>query len=953
MQAKSVFTLLATSSLGLVFPWSDNQATALSPMALTLALLLMFTATLAFALAWLLQMKNRKTKYLQDQLLAQRSLCQEALNALPLPIALHGMNGQPAIVNASGRSVPGALEAIMAVIGGADFAAKKPALLQGQTSQHALEYTGADGDVHPAHAWIRTIFDQHGQVQGYASSLLDITAFRDAEREAKASERSLDELARRIPVVVLTLLLDAGNARHLTFATGNMKALFNADLRDLKDTDGSLRTAALRDCIHPEDWSAFEQLIAPATTDPQTRDLDFRTFGQHGLRWIHATLAPTQQADGTSRLMGYFIDTTELNLRNEALRVARDVAERASKAKGDFLAIMSHEIRTPMNGLIGMLELFGHTPINQEQRELLQAVGDSAGNLLQILNDILDFSKLEAGDVRLDLTAFDPRLWMDHVAGVMTAAAHKKGLDIHFSTDASVAGQLRGDGLRLGQVLLNLLSNAIKFTDRGGVSARLVALGDSGSHQRLCLSVSDTGIGIESDKQAALFKPFAQAEAWTSRRYGGTGLGLAICHHLVQLMEGSIELISEVDAGTTVNVEVRLPVGERAIEAPGALHGRHAVVRLESTETTATLGAYLHAAGMTVEQVDPSQPMREGMAASLLFVDVTDVVSQTQINAHVVAVTTQPLVPAGMQWKDERILLSANPLKWQSTLRASMAALELDDPAGRRSLQDDSGGTQPLAVMPFVQSTDAGLPVHHGHILVAEDHPISQQLIRRQLGLLGLSCDVVDNGRDAYEALTGGDYALLLTDCNMPQMSGYELARAWRAHEDTTGAPHRLPLIAMTANALSGQTARAREAGMSDVLSKPLQLLALSQKLAQWLPGPTPLRASADAPTGSRGVKDTATQAELEQLFTTTSLGDLQDLRACLAAADAPAATQVLHRLLGALPLFADGDLLEQGRQLFEALQAEGGKQALPGLNGFMQRTEELLSTLNRSRLIL
>ncbi len=953
MQRESAFTLLAASSFGLVFPGIDNQATPVSPMALILATLLMLTSMLAFALTWLLQVKTRKAKCLQDQLLAQHSLCQQALNALPLPIALHGMNGQPVIVNDTGRSIPGALEAIMAVIRSDAFAAKKPALLQGHTSQHVVEYTTDDGIAHPAHAWIRTVVDQHGQAQGYASVLLDITAFRDAEREAKITELSLDELARRIPVVVLTLHLDTDNARHLTFATGNMKALFNADLRDLTDTDGSLRTATLRDCIHPEDWPAFEQLIAPATGDAQTRDLDFRAFGQNGLRWIHATLAPTRQADGASRLMGYFVDTTELNLRNEALRIARDVAERASKAKGDFLAIMSHEIRTPMNGLIGMLELFGHTPINQEQRELLGAVEDSASTLLQILNDILDFSKLEAGDVRLDVTAFDPRLWMDHVVGVMTSAARKKGIDFRLSTDASVAGQLRGDSLRLGQVLLNLLSNAIKFTDRGSVSARLVTLGDSGSHQRLRLSVTDTGIGIEKDKQATLFKPFTQAETWTSRRYGGTGLGLAICSHLVQLMEGSIELISDVDAGTTVKMDLRLPVGERAIEAPSALHGRHAIVRLDSTETAATLGDYLHAAGMTVEQVNPSQPLREGMAASLLFVDVADVASPAQINAHIVAVTAEPLAHAGVRWNDERILLSANPLKWQSTLRASMAALELDGPAERQQLHDDTGGSQPLASTQFLQRAHAGLSIHRGHILVAEDHPVSQQLIQRQLSLLGLSCDVVDNGRDAYEALTGGGYALLLTDCNMPQMSGYDLARAWRAHEDTTGAPHRLPMLAMTANALSRETARAREAGMSDVLSKPLQLLVLSQKLEQWLPGQTPLSASVDASTGTGGVKDMATHTELQQLFTTISLNDLQDLRACWAGADAAAAAQVLHRLLGALTLFADGDLLEQGRQLFEALQVEGGEHALAGLADFVQRTDELLSKLDRSRLAL
>jgi signal transduction histidine kinase/CheY-like chemotaxis protein len=949
MQAESVFPSPAASVFGLVFLGIDNQANAASPITLILASLLMLTAVLAFVLAWLLQAKTRQTEHLQAQLLAQRSLCQEALNALPLPIALHDMSGEPTIVNDTSRENPGALEAVMAIMHSGEFAAEKPALLQGQTIQRAIDYTADDGVAHPAHVWIRTVVNLHGQAQGYASSLFDTTAFRDAERQAKRTELSLEELAQRIPVVVLTMLVDTDNARHLTFVTGNTKALFSADVRDLTDAQGLLRTETLHDRIHPVDWPAFEQLIAPATVDAQTRMLDFRAFGQNGLRWIHATLAPTRQADGSSRLMGYFVDTTELNLRNEALRIARDVAERASKAKADFLATMSHEIRTPMNGLIGMLELLGHTPINLEQRELLRAVEDSAGSLLQILNDILDFSKLEAGDLRLDVSAFEARLWMDRAVSVMAAAARKKGIDLRVSTEASVAGQLRGDSLRLRQILLNLLSNAIKFTDQGSVTARLVVLGDTGSHQHLCLSVTDTGIGIEKAKQAQLFKPFTQAETWTSRRYGGTGLGLAICSQLVQLMEGTIELISDVDAGTTVKVDLRLPVDVRATAAPSVLHGRHAIVRLESSETAATLGDYLRASGMTVEQVDPSQPLREGMAASLLFVASGDVESPAQISAHVVAVTEEPLAPVGVQWRDERVLLSANPLTWQSTLRASMAALELEDPAAWQNLHLDTSGSQALASTQLLQSSHLALPTHRGHILVAEDHPVSQQLIRRQLTLLGLSCDVVDNGRDAYEALTGGGYALLLTDCNMPQMSGHELARAWRAQEDTQGALHRLPILAMTANALSGETTRAQQAGMSDVLSKPLQLLALSQKLEQWLPEQMPTASGVEHLTGTGVANGTATHAELRQLFTTISLSDLQDLLACAARSDAPAAAQVLHRLLGALPLFDEGDLLEQGRQLFETLQSEGGEQAIPELAGFAQRMEQLLSRLARA----
>ncbi|HEV2680524.1 MAG TPA: ATP-binding protein [Rhodanobacter sp.] len=611
-------------------------------------------------------------------------------------------------------------------------------------------------------------------------------------------------------------------------------------------------------------------------------------------------------------------------------------------------------MRTPMNGVIGMLELLGRTPINAEQRELLRAVEDSADVLLQVLNDILDFSKLEAGDLRLDETLFDPRVLIDNVVSVMAARAQSKGLDVHLAIDATVAGALRGDGVRLRQILLNLLSNATKFTERGSIAVRMVVLGDDGTYQHLRISVADTGIGIPKDKQATLFNPFTQAEASTSRRYGGTGLGLAICRHLAQLMEGSVELSSEPGLGTTVGFEVRLPVARREAAAPSGLHGRHAVVRISSAETAAALSEHLKSLGMTVEQATPPQPLRQGMAASLLFVDPTDTDSETQISAHVVAVTEDPLPSTGIERRDERLFLSANPLKWQALVRACLAALELRDniTLENTSLVPSGAMTEVDSSLP---SSLTDLPTHRGHILVAEDHPVSQKLILRQLALLGLSCDVVDNGRDAFEALSGNEYALLLTDCNMPLMSGYELATAWRQHEAETGSQRRLPIIAMTANAMAGEAVRVRGAGMDDTLSKPLQLLQLSQKISQWLPEQSaslsayvPLPHDSAYLAGLTGGNDeSGLHAEMVQAFSSASRDDLLELRRCVESGDTAAASLSLHRLLGALQLFNDGMLLDQGRQLLEALHDGPAEEALSQLPGFAQEVEALLSNLN------
>ncbi|SFS00872.1 Signal transduction histidine kinase [Dyella sp. OK004] len=930
--------------------WVDNQAIPVSATTLMLAALLILVAVAALGLAWLLQAQASKTKRLQAELLAQRTWSKSAMDALPALVLMHGPDGDVLDTNIYGRQHPAAAEAMLAAVKSNELTVAH----DGEPQPYEIDYTDDDGMPRQGMLWNQPLLAVSGERTGSISFLFDITAFRDAEQAARVTERGLREIVQRVPVAVFSILKDTHGIRHVTFAAGDIRALFGLELTDLLDTGDVLQERPLQGRIHPDDVAAFGRLISPVTTDLKPRSLDFRAFGREGLRWIHGTLTPQALPDGSLRLIGYFIDTTELNARNEALRIARDVAERASKAKADFLATMSHEIRTPMNGVIGMLELLGRTPVNAEQRELLRAVEDSASVLLQILNDILDFSKLEAGDLRLDETPFDPRVLVDNVVSVMASRAQAKGLGVHVAIDATVAGSLLGDSVRLRQILLNLLSNATKFTERGSIAVRVVVLADDGAQQHLRVSVSDTGIGIPREKQATLFNPFTQAEASTSRRYGGTGLGLAICRHLVQLMEGSVELSSEPGRGTTVGFEVRLPVERREAAAPPGLRGRHAVVRLGSTDTGTALSEHLKSLSMTVELADSTVPLREGMAASLLFVEPADTDSETRISAHVVAVTDEPLLSTGIELRQDRLFLSANPLKWQSLVRACLNALELRDDVA------ETPGSHPSSEMTVTDadplpSSLADLPTHRGHVLVAEDHPVSQKLILRQLAILGLSCDVVDNGRDAFEALSGSDYAMLLTDCNMPLMSGYELATAWRKHEAENRNPRRLPIIAMTANALAGEAVRVRNAGMDDVLSKPLQLLPLSQKISQWLPE-QPASAS-PPPSGLQdlglltglvgGDEAPGLYDKMLQAFSSASHDDLLELRHCVESGDTAAAALSLHRLLGALQLFSNGALLDQGRRLLEALHSGQARETLPHLPGFAQDVELLLSNLN------
>jgi signal transduction histidine kinase/CheY-like chemotaxis protein len=927
----------------LALAWIDNQAMPVTGATLMLAALLIVVAAAAMALAWRLQRQAERLRRTEAELAAQRAFSQGTLDAVALPILTLSPEGDVTAANGEAERHPAAMEAM------------RTALRDRADGPWPVEIAYAeDGAERQALLWKQPV-GPDGSAGGALAMAYDITAFRAAEREARATDQGLRDAVRHVPVVLLSLLGDAQDARRVTFSAGDVRALFGLDAEVLLD-DGVLQERPLKERIHPDDVEAFLHLISPRADDLAPRSLDFRAFGAEGLRWIHATLVPRKLAGGELGLTGYFIDTTELNARNEALRIARDVAERASKAKADFLATMSHEIRTPMNGVIGMLELLGRTPVNAEQRELLRAVEDSAGVLLQVLNDILDFSKLEAGDLRLDETAFDPRVLADNVASVMASRAQSKGLAIRLAVDATVAGTLRGDSVRLRQILLNLLSNAIKFTERGSVAVRMVVLGDDGARQQLRIAVSDTGIGIPKDKQASLFNPFTQAEASTSRRYGGTGLGLAICRHLAQLMDGTVELSSEPGVGTTVTFDVRLPVEKREADAPASLRGRHAVVRLAAADTASAVGEHLKSLGMTVELAPPEQALRAGMAASLLFVEPSDRDSETRLSSHVVAVTDEAIPSGGTERRGERTFLSANPLRWQALVRACLGALELRDEAYPETAGTESeppGETAPVPAPP-------DLSTHRGCILVAEDHPVSQQLIRRQLAVLGLDCDIVDNGLDAFEALSSHDYVLLLTDCNMPGMSGYELATAWRRHEAQSGAGRRLPIVAMTANALAGEALRVREAGMDDVLAKPLQLLPLSRKLEQWLPGTKlpPPGASAGEPRTVAGPSlpgmtanedGPALYSDMLLAFTSASHDDLAELRRSVDHGDPAAAALNLHRLLGALQLFSDGPELSQGRQLLEALHGPSAEEALARLAPFAEAVERLLARLNRS----
>ncbi|WP_158628814.1 ATP-binding protein [Dyella choica] len=932
--------------------WFD--AGPVSIAVVVLAALLSLTALLALAVLRMLFLQRAKLAEAEHALQRQSTLMQAQLDAVPFPVLVKDVSGAYLALNSACERRLGIESAHLlganslelpehrwlALPDGTSAAQRLHQLGADAVREHKvqrceLDYLSSDGRQRTGLFLEAPTQAPDGSVNGSIGMLLDITEYRQVERNARATEQSLHDITQRIPVVVFAVRRGNDRQQRLAFIAGNLQALFGLAPGDLLEKDDVLRDWPFHDRIHPEDAPAVRRLLQRATRHRGTVTLDFRAYGAEGLRWIHLVMGTRRLPDRQVEWIGYFIDTTSINAHNQTLLAARDAAERASKAKADFLATMSHEIRTPMNGVIGMLELLGRTPLDQEQRELVHAVEDSAGVLLQVLNDVLDFSKLEAGNVRLDDAPFDLRTLVDNVVGVMTGPAHNKGLLVDVGADATLAGKLLGDSVRIRQILMNLLNNAVKFTEHGSVAVSLRVVGDDGHAQRVRISVIDTGIGIAADKQANLFTPFSQAESWTTRRYGGTGLGLAICRHLVQLMGGSVDLSSRLGEGTKVTLELRLTVAQRKVEHSPELAGRHAIVRLASVGTANALAAHLGSLGLTVEQIPPAQPMRSGVAANLLFIDGNDQESAALIAARPILVDTRANGISGD--RDERLWLNANPLKWQSVARVCAQALKPQAAAPR-------GAAAPPISAPAATKHRAR------RILVAEDHPISQSLIRRQLDLLGWHCDVVGDGRSALAALRQDHYAMLLTDCQMPLMNGYELAAAWRQHESATPQSTRLPILAMTANALDGEIERCHEAGMDDYLSKPVQLRQLEEKLLAWAPEaidtPAPEVPLFEDIFAEPGMQDL--RAEMVRAMLRSSGPDLQKLDLAIAQDDSAQAQLTLHRMLGALQLFTNGSLMTEGRELMAALGGADADQALRQLPAYLENLRGLLSGLAR-----
>ncbi|MGF1741653.1 ATP-binding protein [Vibrio profundum] len=677
--------------------------------------------------------------------------------------------------------------------------------------------------------------------------LRDLSTYKMTEKELQRSQIELQETVTRLNLATNSGGIGIWNWDFLTDQVDWDERMY--EIYDVAPGLVEENYDMWKNCVVPEDVDQVEQSLQDARENLTQFNAEFRIqlpFGE--VRWIRAAADIVFDADSDTPIGmgGVNIDITKEKNAQEFLRHESEIAQAASEAKSMFLANMSHEIRTPMNGVVGMLSLLDESELSLDQHSMVKTIKDSALTLLHIINDILDFSKIEAGQMSLENVPVELPMVIERTLDVLGLQAEKKGIELYSAYGADLPKVITSDSVRLSQILLNLVGNAVKFTDnqngdRGRVSihANLKA-GNEGN--QIEIVVEDNGIGMTDEQMLKLFNAFTQADTSTTRLFGGTGLGLSITKTLLELMGGDIGVQSEYGVGSafTINIPLIEVENQPHDSDPEDLQENKLLfitsdkslisackATLKGYECEATFVSSFLRAQSVLEYAEmnyqPYNVILLGPDFSLAqcqseFKKLDELSSEYHKVNMVRGLTAES--PSG----DKRIhRLPCNPYK-PSLLIQAIAVV-----TGRRSLEQlEYHENQPL-------DTNNQTGIKSGLILVVDDQPTNRDVMKRQLNYWGYDCEMAIHGQDALKLWQSKQFDLILTDCHMPVMDGYELAHNIRSQEHQEPQLGHIPIIAVTANALADAADQCLSSGMDDYLAKPVELKKLGSCVNKWL----------------------------------------------------------------------------------------------------------------------
>ncbi|MBF0422666.1 MAG: response regulator [Magnetococcales bacterium] len=714
---------------------------------------------------------------------------------------------------------------------------------QGQVWRGEMQNRKRDGSSYWAWVNISPIRGPDGSVQQYVATSRDISAEKVmAEQMARAQRERLEVQAQ-----MEAILNNMSSIVFLKKACGTYLFINRSFEIFLGCSAQEVLGKRASDLFGPTLAEVMEEADREVLERKSLVETEIAMTGADGERVFVMTKFPLAIGDNpTTVLCGIATDITKRKRMERELQVAKEQAEAANRAKSDFLANMSHEVRTPMNGVVGMLELLDRTELDANQRHFLSTAIQSAELQLAVINDILDFSKIEAGRLELEEIPFDLTEVVEETAAMLAERAHGKGLELAVFIQPELPNRLKGDSLRMRQVLINLMANAIKFTEKGEVVVE-VKRGMPRRNEAIWVDfrISDTGIGMDAQVREKLFQPFTQADNSTTRKYGGTGLGLVISRQLVEAMGGEITVESEPEVGSTFRFSI--PFVEIDHDRQGvveSLRGAYVLIVDDNDTNRSILENYFRSWGIPFRSVDSGSQALEVLRRQKDPRNRRAAFRVAIIDFHMPGMDGLELARAIRHDPDippvHLMLFSSGMQPGREELRVSGIDLCLMKPAGKGKILD---GLAALVKSNKYIAAELESPLGEvksggerlrGRVLLVEDTMINQQVALGMLKQLGLEVTLATNGVEAVAKVQTGVFDLVLMDVQMPVMDGLEATREIRAWEESLGKG-ALPIIAMTAHALEEDRRRCLEAGMDDYLPKPVRWEMLERMLTRWL----------------------------------------------------------------------------------------------------------------------